>query len=268
MRTLARLALLLLAAACTAPRPVELSRPPSGVLALRTGPPGARQGALLVLPGELALEYAPASLRLVAVRRGALAVEAAGGLVPAGEPLVERPVPAGAPLARLADGTPLQARLERVRAGEGREPSAGLALALIDGAGVVRARLEEEVRPLEVEGGFGFVRRFRVLPGPYPCRLDLALLDPAGELEEPGLLAVGSPARGDGTLASGGRTVRAAYREPGGRLHRVALAQPRGVRQEGSLVRVELDRSPVVFELSERFEPAGTGAPVEAILPR
>jgi len=266
MQTLARLALVLLAAACTAPRPVELSRPPSGVLALRTGPPGAGQGALLVLPGELALEYAPATLRLVAVRRGALAVERGGGLVPAGEPLLERP--AGEPLARLADGTPLQARLEGVRAGEGREPSAGLAVALVDGAGVVRARLEEEVRPLAVEGGFGFVRRFRVLPGPYPCRLDLALLDPAGELEEPGLLAVGSPARGDGTLASGGRTVRAAYRAPGGRLHRVALAQPRGVRQEDSLVRVELDRTPVVFELSERFEPAGTGAPVEAALPR
>lgn len=246
-------------AACAAPPPRQLSPASGGALAVRTGSPDSTAGALIVLPGDLALEYAPGSLRLAAVRRGALALPGEHGLEPAGEVLVDRRVPDPPPLAALEDGTALRPRLDRLGVGEGQPPTAGLSLSLLDPRGIVRARIEEEVRALAVGDGFGYLRRITVHPGPFPCRLSLELLEPLGPTADAGVRTVGSPARGGGRLASGGREVRATHLGPDGLRQELALSQPRGVRVEGPRVLVELDRTPITFELSESFAPADDG---------
>lgn len=252
---------LLVALACAGPgEPVAVESRPVA-LALRLGNGAAGEGALIGLPGGRSFEYDPATLRLLRVREGDFARRRDDELIPTGEVVQEREAPGGEPLAAIAGSAPLAARLEDVWVRDlaspvdpsKRRPTPGLSYALVDPDGVVRARIEESVRAIEMEDGWGFVRSFLVKPGPYPCELALDLVQPIGGVGPGGVVTSGNARRHDWSLESGGRAVRAVHRSKPTIYQRLTKSQPRGVRYDARHAFVDLDRSPIRFEIAEQY---------------
>jgi len=240
--------------------PIAVESRPVAV-ALRLGGAGVGEGALIGLPGGRSFEYDPATLRLLRVREGDFARREGESLVPTGDVVQEREAAGGEPLARITGSPPLVARLEGVWVRDlaspvdstRRRPTPGLTYALVDPEGVVRARIEESVRAIEMEDGWGFVRSFLVKPGPYPCELALDLVQPIGGLGPSGVVTTGNARRQDWSLESGGRAVQAVHRSKPTVYQRLTKSQPRGVRYDARRAYVDLDRSPIRFEIAEQY---------------